>query len=403
MGLFDNFPYTNLHEINLDWILNKLGLLDSSVESAEASASSASDSKTEAAASAAKAEEMAANAEKSAENAQAILANGRRFLFIGDSYADGWNPETSSYITSWVDYIQEYLGLTDYTGYAYHAGGTGFVNIGQTGKTFQGLMEAAYQNIKSPETITDVIVLGGANDTTHRGQIANAITAFKIKCAELFPAATFRLGFVGRNVSPTKAATTADNYFLTFLQYIGQNTAYLAGMENCCRNIEYFFNDGIHPNSAGQVAIATQLYRALTGCATVKRSTTLIGVVAAPETGFEFTGNAQTSNDITTLYVARKQYTFAESLSGTFDGSVEVDMGQVTSGPLSTSIFNAEVSLPGHVILPSGVCPAVFNLYIDSSNHIKVKPIAANENGWITEITGIFFYETTKLLNTNWY
>ena len=106
---------------------------------------------------------------------------------------------------------------------------------------------------------------------------------------------------------------------------------------------------------------------------------------------------------MTTLYVARKLYTLTDSLSGTFDGTVEVDMGQVTSGPLSTSIFNAEISIPGHVILPSGVCPAVFNLYINAANHIKVKPIAANQSGWITEITGMFFYETTKLLNTNWY
>lgn len=35
MGLFDHFPYTNVHELNLDWILKLMRELDSHVEQLE--------------------------------------------------------------------------------------------------------------------------------------------------------------------------------------------------------------------------------------------------------------------------------------------------------------------------------------------------------------------------------
>ena len=35
MGLFENFPYTNFHELNLDWIVQKMKALDEKVDSIE--------------------------------------------------------------------------------------------------------------------------------------------------------------------------------------------------------------------------------------------------------------------------------------------------------------------------------------------------------------------------------
>lgn len=35
MGLFENFPYTNFHELNLDWIVNTMKALDEKVDSIE--------------------------------------------------------------------------------------------------------------------------------------------------------------------------------------------------------------------------------------------------------------------------------------------------------------------------------------------------------------------------------
>ena len=35
MGLFEQFPYANFHELNLDWILKKIKELDEKVDSIE--------------------------------------------------------------------------------------------------------------------------------------------------------------------------------------------------------------------------------------------------------------------------------------------------------------------------------------------------------------------------------
>lgn len=35
MGLFENFPYTNFHELNLDWIITRMKALDKKVDSIE--------------------------------------------------------------------------------------------------------------------------------------------------------------------------------------------------------------------------------------------------------------------------------------------------------------------------------------------------------------------------------
>ncbi len=33
MGVFNNFPYTNIHELNLDWIIKKVKYFDETLES----------------------------------------------------------------------------------------------------------------------------------------------------------------------------------------------------------------------------------------------------------------------------------------------------------------------------------------------------------------------------------
>ena len=81
----------------------------------------------------------------------ADLFSNRRFLYIGDSY------ETVTG-TRWTDIIDSLLGLSNSVVVA--QGGYGFVT-GQD-KKWIDLLDAA--TIASPETITDVCIIGGAND-----------------------------------------------------------------------------------------------------------------------------------------------------------------------------------------------------------------------------------------------
>lgn len=64
MGLFEHWPYTNFHDLNLDWIISKVRKIDDNVSAAQTSAESAAGS----------AEAAAGSAEDAAENAQSIPA-----------------------------------------------------------------------------------------------------------------------------------------------------------------------------------------------------------------------------------------------------------------------------------------------------------------------------------------
>ncbi len=64
MGLFEHWPYTNFHNLNLDWIIDKVKNINDDVASAQASAESAAGS----------AEAAAGSAEDAAESAQSIPA-----------------------------------------------------------------------------------------------------------------------------------------------------------------------------------------------------------------------------------------------------------------------------------------------------------------------------------------
>ena len=72
MGLFDRFPYTNFHELNLDWIIGKIRSVDTAKEETEAIRDATAeirdetaDLKTEAQASADSAAQQAASRSRS--------------------------------------------------------------------------------------------------------------------------------------------------------------------------------------------------------------------------------------------------------------------------------------------------------------------------------------------------
>lgn len=73
MGLFDGFPFTNMHQLNLDWILGKIGKIDKDVESAKNSATSAKNDADRAASVVATVEGLEQSARESADRAAETL------------------------------------------------------------------------------------------------------------------------------------------------------------------------------------------------------------------------------------------------------------------------------------------------------------------------------------------
>ena len=89
----------------------------------------------------------------------------RYYLFIGDSYLQGWTDDLGT-IDNYGNIFKTKLGLTENVNYFHNElGGTGF-GAEHEGKNFKVLLEelTATLNTEQKESITDIIVMGGRND-----------------------------------------------------------------------------------------------------------------------------------------------------------------------------------------------------------------------------------------------
>ena len=191
----------------------------------------------------------------------------KRIVCIGDSYnydGAGWTGWGTSFKNRypWFDVFV-----------AANPGG-GFVTVANE-RTFITELDEIYPNVTSPETITDVVVMGGYNDMSlsqTRDAIVTKMSEFKHKANELFPNAKIHVGFIGvdhrRNGKMSDCFIYADYYNygcsvngLTFIPNI-QYTLLVS---------DYIFyetdnpNSGFHPTTAGSGEIARHLMTHLQG------------------------------------------------------------------------------------------------------------------------------------------
>lgn len=188
----------------------------------------------------------------------------RKIILIGDSYAEGYTPDGN--VTSWQTFFKNLTSLSNTI--TKYQGGAGFVNI-SADKNFQTLLE----EVTSDTEVTDIIVLGGYNDTSYNStQIKNAMKSFQLKANEKFPNANLYVGMVGWS----KNSNMLYNLNRTISRYkisaSACNMAYLNNIEYSLH--EYFLSfasDGIHANEHGQYMIALYLIQAfLNGSADVQ-------------------------------------------------------------------------------------------------------------------------------------
>lgn len=133
-----------------------------------------------------------------AETSMAVSGAGRkRVICIGDSISQGYNPDGD--VTGWSEVLRTRLGLTlgvDY--YISHRGGAGLVQAGQ-GKTFLQLLQDITGSVTSPETITDIYLVGGVNDALTNVTVSAASSAMGTFCdyaASNYPNAVVHVGCI---------------------------------------------------------------------------------------------------------------------------------------------------------------------------------------------------------------
>lgn len=182
------------------------------------------------------------------ENAAAIeelkneTAVTRKYIVICDSYGNHQNSNGRNF------YEQAFhdLGITDY--YDFHRGSAGFSQAGNL--NFLTVLTDNDSIITDKDSITDVIVCGGANDQGVPGNIISGIMAFTSYVRTNYKNAKISIGHFTNSIE----TTYASNLFSSILEYRkcgGYGATYINNSECIMAPLENFASDNVHPSADG--------------------------------------------------------------------------------------------------------------------------------------------------------
>ena len=270
----------------------------------------------------------------------------KKFIFIGDSYAWGFN--NSGRITSFIDYAVSILGMTegvDY--YRSDVNGAGFAHSIGDNQRFINLLQGLRASIADPESITDIITMGSINDIDQsKDAINSAIQAYVNYCKTTYPNAKVHIGAIGGYAfSPVlqDKATSVRNTYRECTQF---GAVYMTGVEWVVHNHKSEWNqaeDNLHWNSAGQLHMARAFIQYLLGGAistnvnnvpvTFKMSDT----IATPET-VAFYGRQ--ANDVCWLESDNPLWDITFKESTTIAPNTTIDLGVMDLGIFNAAIYD---------------------------------------------------------------
>ena len=181
--------------------------------------------------------------------------NRKRYIFIGDSFNTTDTPEGGVPILPWSTPLSQYLGLSADQYFSVGRSGSGFVNP----TTFLALLQTLESTITDPETITDILFYGGANDlSASSGDFYDAITAISNYVAGRYPNALITLGFNswGKNYNSNVSKIQKMTYM-----FIQANKPNIRVIENSINFYHWYggYQPDGHPTEQGSRQIAYNL------------------------------------------------------------------------------------------------------------------------------------------------
>lgn len=241
------------------------------------------------------------------ETLQTVLTK-KRYILIGDSYGENRTVGGDT-ITGWCENLKNYLVSDGSDCYTNPAGGAAFGYIDANHKTFKQLLEEIA--VTDPETISDIIVCGGANEANSTPtDIRNGIKAFSEYAKEHFPNAKIHVGWLAWSTNANK--TTYNSLIEYYRQACINNTdnymVYLSNVEYVLHNYNYLLSDGLHPNNTGTTKIAVAIAESIFGNANVEHE--IVNPTITYDAAFDNTADVQlimsSKNDVIRFgFVAR--------------------------------------------------------------------------------------------------
>ncbi len=262
MAVFENYPYTNLHNLNLDKVIEITSEIREHIDDAAESATAAATSAQESANSASNARsyrDTAVNAADRAEDARddaiaaaASIVVSHRIVCIGDSYAEGYSIDGNN--SGWPVYLRQYMNIATADFERIYYGGIGFVATND-GKNFANIVNES--TISSPETVTDVIFAGGYNDRTYtEANIVAGINTALTNARTKFPNAKYWIGFIGKSAQPSVSVLNMYRAQAAYMNGAHRyNARYMNGIQNSL-TLAQMDSEKKHPNANGNQAIA---------------------------------------------------------------------------------------------------------------------------------------------------
>lgn len=272
---FSNFPYTDFHNLNLDWILETTTDLNTKWDDYykqwnkwQQDVQNYIDNLDYIAAIDAYLDGL----KNSGELADIIdtWLTDYGLITIGDSYGEGYTPD--GMVKPWCDILHEQY-FSDASFYISKSlGGSGF----GANTPFSKLLTQAIATLTDSQKkqVKYVVVAGGWNDQFVTASLISSGIKDTIDLMSQLPNATLYIGWIATPIigyTSTAKQKAYDEIKTVYETYWGKYK-FLSGADSALRWTSVLASDNIHPNASGQASIADMIYKAMDGYASWNRS-----------------------------------------------------------------------------------------------------------------------------------
>lgn len=271
------FPYTNFHDMNLDWIIWQVKHNKDSIEQFRGeleqmgvdieefrqyieNIDSEIQQKVE--------EEVPAYVQESLDNGlltQVVDATRtRRIVIIGDSYGQGYTPE--GMITGYPELIRQRMGLVNgNTFFNVNKGGARFGAPSGDEYAFDTVLAGYLSAITNKHTITDIIIAGGYNDATYaNADITAGIERTKTIIKNNFTNPSLKVWLFGLGYSAVNPRRREQLFDIYHNSYANSGFAFTSLTKAIYSN-DWWASDGFHPTTTAQTEIANAIINIING------------------------------------------------------------------------------------------------------------------------------------------